>query len=185
MVGRDVQQLEVVLLGLDLRTLEDLEAVRVEDLAHVAHERHDRVEVTDRHRPPRRAHVERLVRQARIVVRTGQGGLARLDGGLQLAANLVGQLPERGTLRGRDRSELLEQLRQAPRPAEQLVAQLAQRVGVGDRCDACRSVGAEALEVGSEIGHAALTSSGKTNDPAPDSGRGRGVTGVGGAPVRW
>jgi len=173
MVRRDVQQLEVVLVGLDLGPLEDLEAVGVEDLAQVAHEGHHRVEVTDWHRPARRAHVEGLGGRVCVSLRARQLGLARLDGGFQLAPDGVGELPELGAILGRDGSELLEEQRDAPGAAEELVAKGRESLGVRRRRDARRGIGPEALEIGSEVGHAALTSSGKTNDPAPESGRGR------------
>ena len=131
------------------------------------------MEVADRHRPARRAHVERLGGQACVVLRARQLGLARLDGGFQLAPDVVGELPELGALLGRDRSELLQEERDAPGAAEELVAERREGLGVRRRRDARRGIGAEALEIGSEVGHAALTSSGKTNDPAPESGRGR------------
>ena len=123
--------------------------------------------------PARSAHVERLSGQARVVVGSRELGLARLDGGLQLAADLVGQLPELGPLLCRDGSELLQEERDGSRAAEQLMSERRQGIGIRRRRDSRRGIGAEALEIGSEVGHAALTSSGKTNDPAPESGRGR------------
>jgi hypothetical protein len=123
MVGRDVEELEVVLLGLDLRTLEDFEAVGVEDLAQVANRGEDRVEMADADRPARRAHIDRLARESRVEVAGTQLLEPAPDRRLELVADLVGALTDGPALVDGNRSELAQDRGQATRAAKQLVAQ--------------------------------------------------------------
>jgi hypothetical protein len=121
-VRRDVEQLEVVGLGLDFGSLEHLEAVGVEDLAQVAHEGLDRVQVTDGRRPAGRRHVDRLGRQAGLEVGLAQGLEPLVDGRLELTADLVRSLPHGRALLGGHRSQLPQERGELPRSAEQVVS---------------------------------------------------------------
>ena len=106
-VGRDVQELEVELLGLHLGALEDLEAVGVEHLAHVAHERVDRVQVADRASgaPARscRAPPPPAAPRASLPAKRRQ---PLLDGGLDLGAHSLASCPSAGRSSAGTRSEL-------------------------------------------------------------------------------
>ena len=130
MVGRDVEELEVVLLGLHLGTLEDLEAIGMEDLAQVAHQGLHRVQVADRHRASRRAHVDHLGGQSSVEATRLELAEPSLDGSIELPAQLVRTLADRRPLRGRDASELAQKPGQAARSSEQVMPQAIHRIGV-------------------------------------------------------
>ena len=141
------EQLEVVLVGLDLGSLEDLEAVGVEDLAQVAHHRLDRVQVAGRHRPSGRGHVDRLVRQACVEVGQSQRIQALPDRRLELAPNLVRALADGRALVSGQRSQLPEHGGELPRSPEQLVAQLIDGRGIGGGREGLPGLGADPIEL--------------------------------------
>ena len=122
-------------VGLDLGPLEDLEAVGVEDLAQVAHRAvMHRVEVTDRASagPARSCRAPRRPVARRAAVPASSPSRA-LDGGLELRAHLVGELPERRALLGRDalpRPRQQERSALPDRPSS-VVAEPLDRSGVG------------------------------------------------------
>ncbi len=146
-IRRDVQQLEVVLLGLDLGALEDLEAVGVEDLAQVAHQGLHRMQVADRHRPARRAHVDRLGGQSRLEAAGLELAEPSLDRRFELLAELVRTLADRRAFRRRHRSELAQEPGQASRSSEQVVPQPIHRIGVCSGCQRVPGVDADAFQV--------------------------------------
>jgi hypothetical protein len=150
-VRGDVQQLEVELLGLDLGPLEDLEPIRVEDLAEVQHERLARVEVADAHRPPGCAHVQGLGCELRLQIRLAEHRESLVDGCLDLATHLVRPLAHRRpALRGHG-SQLAQEAAQPAGAAQQLAAQRLERQAVPCRAQPLTRLVAKRLDLPDQV----------------------------------
>jgi hypothetical protein len=153
MVGRDVEQLEVVGVGLDLGALEHLEPEGVQDLAHVPHEREGRMQVTHRHRTAGRRHVDGVGCQRRLEVIAAQRLQPLPDRRLQLATQLVRAPADRRALVGRNGSQPAQERRQPAGPAEQLVAKSVDLIRVDGGLERPARVGADTLELVGKLAH--------------------------------
>ena len=147
-VGRDVEELEVVLLGLDLWALEHLEAVGVEDLAQVAHHRLHRMQVPDRQRPARRAHVDRLGRQPRLEVAVLELAEPSLDRRVELRRSSFASWPIAGRSAAGTEPSCAQERGQASRSSEQVVSQPIHGLAASEADAQCvPGLRADALEV--------------------------------------
>src|SRR5258706_6779516 len=78
-IQRHIERLEVVVIRLDLRPLDDLASHAAEDAGDLAGGQRERVEVPTRSRPPRQRYVETLALQRRAALRQAELGAPRLE----------------------------------------------------------------------------------------------------------
>ena len=118
MVGRHVEQLEVVVVALHLAAVEHLETHVGEDGGNLAQRLGAGVQAAQAHRVAGEGHVDLLLRQG-----LGQLGQLdrpdlRLESGLQSDFDLVGYLPDLRPLFRRQRTDAPHHLRQRPLAAQ-------------------------------------------------------------------
>jgi hypothetical protein len=118
MIARDVQRLEVVGVGLDLRTLGHREAESREDRDDLLAHAHERVHDAARRPAAGQREIGSLALALALALGGARGGEARVQLRLQLALGLVGGGADGRPLFGGQRAEALEDLRERTRAAE-------------------------------------------------------------------
>jgi hypothetical protein len=128
-----VERGEVVVLVLDLGTLDDREAETDADVLHAPADLRDEMQMSDRHRRvARERDVQAVLDQPAIELRGRQLRRPLLEQPLERLAHLVGLLAHRPALLGRqlaDRAQRLGQLRLAAEVANPQLLQLGGRSG--------------------------------------------------------
>ena len=138
MVGRDVQCLEVVVLGLDLRAGRDVEPHALEDGLDLALNLSQRVQVSDGAADSGHRHIDALAQQPRVEGSRLDAAGAFLERVRDAVAQLVQQPAGLALVLGRDVAESLEQLRHAALASQVLDAEGLERRGVADAGEAAR-----------------------------------------------
>ena len=129
-----VERVEVVVGGLDLRSLGDVEAQADEHVLHLAPRLGDQVQAPGRReRVGRQRHVDAVLHQAQLELARCQRLLARRDGGFERLAGGVGGLADGATLLGRELRDTPQQIGQLGLAAQVADPDVLKGVGVG-RC---------------------------------------------------
>ena len=136
MVGVEVEGVEVEPLVLELGPLRDLPAHADEDVAHLLHERGERMAGTLCPQGGNRRDIEGLGREPRLLLRDGELALARADRLGDAAASLADELAELGLLLGGHLAQSgveLGERRGLPRVGRLGRLERGSVVGAGDR----------------------------------------------------
>ena len=129
-VLRNVERLEVVVVGLDLRAFGHREAHAEEDLLDLFEHLGQRVELAERRGPAGHRHVELFERELLVEQGRLDRGGALLDERLDARTHLVGELPDLRALLGRELAHLLEDDGELPLLAEVFDPQVVERLEV-------------------------------------------------------
>src|SRR6266849_865740 len=148
MAGRDVERLEVVPLGLDLRAELDLVAQRFEHRLDLALHLGEHVDVAATDRRAWKRDVDRLrlgdVRQSRLIELVTLGRQRSLDDAL----GLVGRLAESSALLRRQLADVRQQAADAPVLAAEVVDLDRRQLVLGLRArDGCQRLSSELLRI--------------------------------------
>ena len=150
-VGRDVEHLEVGQVVLDLRALEDDEPELAEDLGDLGHRLDARVEAAAADPAAGRRDVDGLGRQATGQGRAAQVGAALGEGGLDVAADGVGDGADARPVVGRQRPDPAQDGRQATLLAEDVDIERLERGDVAGRRGRREGVVAQRLEFAGQV----------------------------------
>jgi hypothetical protein len=149
-VGRRVERVEVVPLGLDPGTGAHLEAEAVEDRLDLAPHERQRVQRAERLAARRQRDVDdarQVGGQARLV----EGGESFGDRALDARLGAVRGLADRGALRRRELAERLHQLGHLPLLAEVARLREADLFLGRERADLARELRGEPIELGDQL----------------------------------
>src|SRR3989454_5315761 len=124
MVARDVQRLEVEVVGLDLGPLDDREAEAGEDRDDLVVDAREGVERAAGRAPPRQREIEPLARARGAALRLERPRQTRVQEGLELALGRVRRGADARPLFGREGAERAEELGQDALAAEEPDADL-------------------------------------------------------------
>ena len=149
-VGRDVEQLEVHEVGLDLRALVHLEAETMEDLAQLPFDGHQGMQMAHRPRTPRSGHVHPLRAQALVKLGTAQPAEPLGHRRLERHAGRVGGRARCRALLGGKAAETAQQRRQRPGPTENREPEALHRRGIGRGGQLGLGIGADGINGGLE-----------------------------------
>src|SRR3989442_1248760 len=119
MVARDVERLEVVVVGLDLGPVDDREAQAGEDRHDLVVDARERVEHASRRTPARQCQIEPRARPLGAALRFQRLGQALFEESLEDALGLVRRRADERPLLGGERAERAEELGQDALAAEE------------------------------------------------------------------
>jgi hypothetical protein len=131
MPAGDIQRLEVVVVGLDLRGLRDLEAHAAQDLDAFVDGLRDRMQRSDRGRPTRQRDVDALALQRLGELALAHDGLAFRERLLERALDEVGGAADRAAFLGRQPAHASQQVGQGAFPTQVGDAPVLQRACAG------------------------------------------------------
>ncbi|MPM72572.1 hypothetical protein SDC9_119548 [bioreactor metagenome] len=128
MVFGDVEQLEVIFVKLDLRPFAHFKAHADEYIAYFAIHQRDRVQPARSRLDARRGHVNRLGREAQLLLQFPERTFLFADVRFDFGARLVHALAHLGPLLGRKLAHRAQDFRQLAFFAEEFNAQLLDRL---------------------------------------------------------
>ena len=117
-IARDVEQVEVVVRGLDLRTEDGLEPEQGEDLAQLVDHLRDRMRRADNRLAPRQGHVDGVGGEAPLEIRGGERVVSSAPGSGQLRLERIAAPSGDRPLIGRQGGETAQEERQLALGAE-------------------------------------------------------------------
>ncbi|CDN46047.1 hypothetical protein BN871_KF_00060 [Paenibacillus sp. P22] len=156
MVFRQVERLEVVVVGFDFRSFRDGITEADENILDLLLHLHERMDRARRQPAARQRHVDRLRAQPRIRLGAAVSGAFLFQHGLDRAAHIVRELSDDRTLLGAQRAHPAQNFRQRAFFAQILDSEISQLLRAGYLLQLLQRFGAQRLQPFLHGSHASL-----------------------------